>query len=394
MNVLFCTSSYYPAVTGGAERQARLQARELVRRGHRVTVVCPEDAGLRSQAVDGVPIVRLYRIDRWPFTRISYFVHLFWWLWRHVREFDLVHVHLANIQGDLAVLVGRRWRRPTYLKVACGGIVGEVHRLRAVALLTRWYGFRHADRIQALSSEITQELRSIGVRADRIVEISNGIDLDEFSPVDRSRRMELRAALDLPQEAVVAVFVGRLVAYKGIDDLLGAWQSDVGEAQLVIVGATNEHLSIPPGVIVREWVNSARDYMRAADLFVHPSYADGMSNALLEAMACGLPLVATEHGGTRGFIEHEREALLVPARDASALAAAVARLTADSELRSALGGASRASAERYGIPPVVDQIEREYRALLVHGPPGKGSRGLPSHVDLRKGRRRGRTEAF
>lgn len=365
MNILFCTFSYYPAVTGGAERQARLQAQELVRRGHRVTVVCPQAEGLTSETIEGVRVIRLCRVEHWPVTRLSYFVRLFPWLLRHVGKFDLVHVHLANIQADLAVFAARRWRRPSYLKLACGGPVGEVQRLAPVARFTRWYGYRHADRIQALSSEIAEELIGIGVREDRIVQIPNGIDLGEFVPVDEERRRQLRAKLDLPADRLTALFVGRLVDYKGIYDLLEAWpQVKHQDATLVVVGATDEDVSAPPGVIVRGWVRSPREYMQAADVFVHPSHADGMSNAVLEAMACGLALVATEHGATHGFMEHGHEALLVPACDPPALAAALSRVLGEPALRRNLATAARESAGRYGLSRVVDRIESQHQELV------------------------------
>jgi glycosyltransferase involved in cell wall biosynthesis len=369
MNILFCTFSYYPAVTGGAERQARLQAQELVRRGHRVTVVCPRSDGLSSETIERVRVIRLCRVERWPVTRISYFLRLFPWLLRHVGKFDLVHVHLANIQADLAVFAARRWRRPTYLKLACGGPVGEVKRLARVALFTHWYGFRHADRIQALSSEIADELIGIGVREDRIVQIPNGIDLDEFAPVDHNRCRQLRAKLDLPADRVTALFVGRLVDYKGIGDLFAAWpQVRLEDVTLVVVGATDEDVSAPPGVIVRRWVPSPKEYMQAADVFVHPSHADGMSNAVLEAMACGLPLVATKHGATHGFMEDGHEALLVPAGDPRALAAALERALSEPTLRRSLATAARESAGRYGLSRVVDRIESEHHELVKSRP--------------------------
>ena len=365
MKILFCTFSYFPAVTGGAERQARLQAQELVRRGHQVTVVCPRSGRLSSETIQGVRVVRLCRIERWPVTRISYFARLFPWLLRHVGKFDLVHVHLANIQADLAVFAARRWRRPTYLKLACGGPVGEVQRLSGVARFTRWYGYRHADRIQALSSEIVDELVGIGVAEDRIVQIPNGIDMEEFAPVDDRRRRELRAKLNLPADQVTALFVGRLVDYKGIDDLLAAWpQVRQEDATLVVVGATGEAVTAPAGVIVRDWVQSPREYMQAADVFVHPSHADGMSNAVLEAMACGLPLVATKHGATHGLVEDGREALLVPARNPNALAAALRRLLREPTLRRKLAAVARQSAGRFGLAQVVDSIERQHEELV------------------------------
>ena len=365
MKILFCTFSYFPAVTGGAERQARLQAQELVRRGHQVTVVCPRSGRLSSETIQGVRVVRLCRIERWPVTRISYFARLFPWLLRHVGKFDLVHVHLANIQADLAVFAARRWRRPTYLKLACGGPVGEVQRLSGVARFTRWYGYRHADRIQALSSEIVDELVGIGVAEDRIVQIPNGIDMEEFAPVDDRRRRELRAKLNLPADQVTALFVGRLVDYKGIDDLLAAWpQVRQEDATLVVVGATGEAVTAPAGVIVRDWVQSPREYMQAADVFVHPSHADGMSNAVLEAMACGLPLVATKHGATHGLVEDGREALLVPARNPNALAAALRRLLREPTLRRKLAAVARQSAGRFGLAQVVDSIESQHEELV------------------------------
>lgn len=366
MNILFCTHGYYPDVAGGAERQARLQAEELVRRGHSVTVVCARSDGADSGMLAGVRTVRLRRLDRRPFARISYLARLCAWLLLHMREYDLVHVHLANLQADVAVLCARPWRRPTYIKVACGGAVGEIVRLSSVAFLTRWYGFRNATRVQALSGEIVDELVGIGVRADRIVQIPNGIDLASFAPVADTRRRELRDSLDLPRDATIVLFVGRLVYYKGIDDLLSAWQAVAQAAtRLVIVGATEDDtLDAPDGVIVRGWVASALEYMQAADVFVHPSHADGMSNAVLEALASGLPVVASEHGATRGFIENEREALLVPAHDPPALAAALNRLVGDDALRRRLSVAARESASRYALGRVVDRIESEYRAIL------------------------------
>lgn len=377
MNILFCTFAYYPAVTGGAERQARLQARELVRRGHHVTVVCPETDGLKSESFEGVRIIRLCRTERQPLTRISYFVRLLPWLLRHVGKFDIVHVHLANLQADLAVFAARRWGRPSYVKLACGGPVGEVRRLAKVAWLTRWYGYRKAGRVQALSEEIVDELTSIGVNRRQVVQIPNGIDLEELAPLDQSRRRQLREQLDLPPDGTLVLFVGRLAEYKGIGDLLEAWSREQYEATLVVVGATDDETVAPdPSVIVRDWVSSPKEYLQAADVFVHPTHADGMSNAVLEAMACGLPIVATEHGATRGFMEDGREALLVPVRDPDALAAALRRMVSDPALRRRLGSAARDSARRYEIPGIVDRIEAEYLTLVATAPRRRVRAGL------------------
>jgi glycosyltransferase involved in cell wall biosynthesis len=376
VNLLFCTLSYYPGITGGAERQARLQAEELVRRGHRVTVVCARTEDLDSGEINGVRIVRLRRINRRRLFRISYMARLLVWLLRHAYRYDLVHVHLANLQADIAVAVAHRHKRPAYVKIACGGAVGEIQRFRPMAKVTRWYGLRHADRVQVLSDEIGEELLAIGVRAERMIRIPNGIDLHEFRPLSAAARRSLRRQLELPEAAVLVMFVGRVIDYKGIQDLFDAWpRLQHEEARLVIVGATQEQrIDAPERSIVRGWVDDPLRYFQAADIFVHPSHADGMSNSVLEAMACGCALVATEHGATRGFLTADQDALLVPVSDSTALGSALHRVVVDGNLRERLAANARRAVGRYDLRGVVERIEHEYRLLGAPSSPGDDRR--------------------
>ena len=133
MRVLFCALEYPPSPTGGAERQAQLQAEELQRRGHVVEVVCQRTAGTRSGPVNGVRVHRLPRIDRRFFRTLSYLAALGVFLLSRLRRFDLVHVHLANAQADVAVAVARLAGRGSYLKLAAGGPLGEIGRFHRVA---------------------------------------------------------------------------------------------------------------------------------------------------------------------------------------------------------------------------------------------------------------------
>jgi L-malate glycosyltransferase len=388
VNILFCTLAYFPGITGGAERQARLQAEELVRRGHDVTVVCARTDGLDSATINGVRIVRLRRIERRRLFRLSYMVRLLLWLARNGARYDLVHVHLANLQADIAVAAAHRRGQPAYVKVACGGAVGEVRRFAPMARATRWYGLRHADRIQVISEEIRSELAAIGVSSARMVSIPNGIDLDEFHPLAPAEKRRLRAELELPGEATIVLFVGRVVQYKGIRDLLGAWESVRDrDANLVVVGATaDEPLEAPADVVVRGWARSPLRYLQAADVFVHPSHADGMSNAVLEAMACGCAVVATAHGATRGFLTAEHDALLVPVSDPAALAGAICRVVDDHALRERLAANAHASAQRYDLARVVARIETEYQTLLASKGSSDERRSLARRVAPAAGR--------
>lgn len=370
LRILFCALNYYPVPAGGAERQARLQAEELARRGHEVTVVCPSLDGRGSETINDVYVLRLRIIDRRPFRRLSHMLRLAVWIGRHVGAFDLVHVHLANLQADVAVAAARLQRKPTYLKVACGGRAGEIRKHARVAPVTRWYGLRHASRVQALSDEIEAELESIGI-SRTITRIPNGVDLHVFRPALPEERTALRRALGLPLDRTLALFAGRFARYKGVLDLLEAWNRvGTDRATLVLVGGARTEDGIgsvasSEDILVRPYTNDISTYLRAADIFVYPSYADGMSNALLEAMACGLAPIATHSGATDSLIQDGATGLLFEAGDVSRLVAALDRLIRDENLRRRIGGRAAERASSFAITSVVDRIEDVYRELLT-----------------------------
>ncbi|MGI8412174.1 MAG: glycosyltransferase family 4 protein [Solirubrobacteraceae bacterium] len=371
-DVVFFTLNYHPGEAGGAERQARLQAEELVRRGHRVLVVCPRSRGPRTGKVGGVDVLRLPKLTRKPFRRISYALVLVPWLLAVGRRFDVWHVHLASTQADLVVFVGLLTRTPTYVKIASGGKTGEVQQFAPLGWATRRVGLRRATRVQALSAEIADELTTIGVIHGRVVRIPNGLDLTAFSPPDARRKLAMRTKLGLPLDQPIALYAGRFAEYKGIGDLLEAWRRiSQNQGLLVLLGARgpeDEPFPVPDrgrGFVTREWTPAVIEYLHAADVFVHPSHQDGMSNALLEAMACGLAPLATGIRAVEGLLEDERNALLVPPSHPPELSRSLVRLLGDRALRERIGAAAARTAREYSISDVVSEIEQVYAELVT-----------------------------
>jgi glycosyltransferase involved in cell wall biosynthesis len=191
-----------------------------------------------------------------------------------------------------------------------------------------------------------------------------------FAPVDEAGKRSARAALSLPVAPIIVLYVGRFVQYKGLADLLEAWRSaSPSNAVLLLVGAPTPDLPFPvprerEGLLVRPWTDDVAGYLHAADVFVHPSHSDGMSNSLLEAMACGVAPVATAIGAVDGLLEDGRNSLLVRAHAPEELAAALARVTSDQPMRARIGQAAAHTALRYSIDVVVDRIEDEYREIV------------------------------
>src|SRR5690606_9080223 len=119
-------------------------------------------------------------------------------------------------------------------------------------------------------------------------------------------------------------------------------------------------------VMIRDWAKDVRPYLRASDVFVLPSRSEGMSNVLLEAMAAGLPSIATRVGAAEAVVTDGTDGLLVPPAAPPQLGDALRRVCGDPELRARLGSAAaRTIDERFSIAAVMNQIEAEYRDILT-----------------------------
>jgi glycosyltransferase involved in cell wall biosynthesis len=367
--ILFCTWGYFPSSRGGAERQAQLQAEELTRRGHHVEVVCLSGPGIGSGAVNGVWVHRLSTLKRRRLRTASYLLRLLLFLLRRLREFDLVMVHLGYFHADVAAVVGRILRRPVWVKLAASGPLGEIRRMKAVVPFNPFVGLRWASRVQAISEEIEREVLSIGVQPSRLVRIPNGVDTRRFASVNLHDKTLLRQQLHLPQDGLIVIFAGRFAKHKGLSDLLHAWrQLRPANAILLAIGstATMDALEVPrdEDICVVEWTDRISEYFQASDVFVLPSYVEGMSNAMLEAMACGLAVVATPVGASAEIIEHRVNGLLVDVGDATGIRMALAELLSDATMRARLGKfAAQTIRDRFTIESVVDLIEAEQNTM-------------------------------
>jgi glycosyltransferase involved in cell wall biosynthesis len=270
---------------------------------------------------------------------------------------------------DACVLLGRLLGLPVFATFQGGD--WQLSRLEAPVRPLTLHAC--AGLIIAAGTEVDRVRARYRLPPTKIARIFNPIDLSGWAPADRR---EARAALGIPSEAGVAVWHGRVDLYvKGLDVLLEAWQQVCGdrserELRLMIVGtgqdadALRERIAaLPQSSIlwVDEFVHDRellRRHLAAADVYVLASRHEGFPVAPLEAMACGLPVVASDAPGMRDILEGGEGSggVVVPRENAAALAQAIGRLLDDEQLRVQLGARARRRAEAFAPETIGRQL--------------------------------------
>ncbi len=260
-----------------------------------------------------------------------------------------------------------------------GRDVDEARQMKKRRALLRNLMYPLADTVATVSEELGDWLAAhVRVRREKLVCVPNGVRLDLFE--NAPCREDALRAFNLPAHATVIGSVGRHDPAKDYGGLLRAFAQlcgDHSDAHLLLVGAGAEHESLLAqaaqlGVSDRThfagWSDDLPLAFAAIDVFVLPSVTEGMSNALLEAMAAGLPCIGTAVGGNGEVIEHGETGFLVEPRDPGALAESIAPLIADAGLRARLGAAGRRRVEsHFTLPRMIARYEELYLSLIEHG---------------------------
>jgi glycosyltransferase involved in cell wall biosynthesis len=313
------------------------------------------------------------------------------------ERFDVVHTHNPK-PGVLGRLAARIGRAPCVLNTVHGLYAMPDDRLakRVPVLAMEWLAARCSDLELYQSEEDLAWARQIHlVRPGRSEHLGNGIDLAKFDPqaVDTERVRELRRSLGIGEGTLVVGTVGRLVAEKGFRELVTAArtiQAERSDVRFLAVGAPDpekadaigeqELQAATPHVQVTGWSDQVRDLMAVMDVFVLPSWREGLPRSAIEAAAMARPLVLTDIRGCREVVRDGVEGRLVPPRDPEALAAAIRQLLEDPDRRARLGAAARARAvERFDERRVSTLVADSYRRLL--GQAGAGE--PPRRVEIR-----------
>lgn len=343
--------------TDGVARYVAELVRDQVRRGWTVDVATPAEASLEGEIATAGGTHHRWSARRAPGSSTALETRALAGIIRDVGP-EVVHLHSskAGLAGRLAV----RGRRPTIFTPHAWSFLYGGRPTRRAA---RWWERRAArwtTLVLCVSNAEQRDGEAAGIRAPFAV-VHNGVDLERFVPSDAATRASARAAFDCADDAPVIACAGRLTHQKGQDLLLEAWsevRAALPDARLLLAGDGPDAdrlrvaASTHRGVVFVGRVPDVRVVYAAADVVAAPSRWEGLSFAVLEALACGRGVVATDVEGMREAIGDGPGAggVLVPSGDVPALASALVKTLSEPGLAEVLGARARDRASGFDLP--------------------------------------------
>lgn len=379
LKILMISPQFRPLV-GGYERSAERLSAELVRQGHEVTVIAErrDRQWPRVEQLDGVIISRLWCVYRRRLHMLTSLMSFAIYLIRYGSQYDIFHVHQYGSHAAIAVVLGNILHRPVALKLTSTAQEGiaSIHsnggwNVQLVASL-----LRRVSLCIAPTRPAAEEAVRFGIPSLRIAVIPNGIDTSFYRPCgieEKSRLRDMHGVSDGP----VVLYVGRLSAAKNPEGLIDAWallHVRMPEAQLIVVGDGPLRGIVESRIVqyqlshvvtlVGEEQNVGQWY-GVTDLFVLPSHYEGLSNSLIEAMSCGLPVVSTRVSGSADILAECDVGDLVDVGDMHGLSEAILQLLRDPIRLLECGARSREYAEqRLAVNKVAAETVKGYRRAL------------------------------
>ncbi len=357
MSGIAITITQYPPVVGGAEKKAQRLAARFGDMGRQVLVLTR--CGAKTDAIGSSRNVTTMRFGaRWLANAVFY-LKTAGSLLRLRRDYDVIHNFMFSSLSIVSCIMGKLLSKPVFISVGGTGDYGGIRdttgmgRLQSVKL---WIILKLKPVFICPSLQSRRELVEFGIPPERAAYIPNPVDADVFTIPNEAGKNALREVLGM--RGMTFLFLGRLAPVKAIWRILKAWpavRASIADARLIIAGGGPEEAALRKAVgesgmsdhvTMTGEISNALDYYRAADFFVLSSKSEGMSNALLEAMACGLVPIVTDVSGTESVVDGRTGFKLPNTDDPSVFSRALiaaAQLTADE--RAAIGRRARAAIE-------------------------------------------------
>jgi glycosyltransferase involved in cell wall biosynthesis len=386
MKVCFFITRYAPIFSGQAIQLERI-GRQLKKKGVEFFVVGYRFSGLAAyEEREGVKVYRISPSLPGKLGTVLVNVRSFLAMFKFRRDFDILHVHSIAVGKYGAMLAARMMGKKTVFEMTLvDSDDPEAIKRNSPAPAVEMSFFNMFDKYFAISEALAESYERMGLPADKLWRLAKGVDTERYAPPPDKR--PIRRELGLPEDKPLVVFVGAVMVRKGVDVLMEAWKKVAAEdpnAVLVVVGPdtfdeVQSHLNdfardakelvkreLEGRVVFTGMTDKVPDYLRASDIYVFPSRAEGMPASPLEALSCGLPVVlAPMQGIAEQVIENGVSGIIVPQDDVGALADVLLGLLSDPARAAELGKNARERAlERFSVEKAAEALIGYYDKML------------------------------
>jgi glycosyltransferase involved in cell wall biosynthesis len=377
------THTFLPHV-GGIEKVVYEQSKRLRQKSFDPMVVTNRIDTPKSYVVDGIPVECYESLNTGFRLGIPYSIPTVTSLetfLRAVQSSKIVHAHgHPYLTSLLAAKLAKRYSKPFVLTqhntfIEYDSIFNEIERVNDLTVGKQT--LKEADKIIAVSNATKDYVLSLGAKPDKVTVLHNGVDLVKFRPIE-GKRQEMRKKLGIAQDAVVALTVRRLVYKNGIDTLIDSANIAIKKNPRIVFVAVGkgpdsnsvkskiEQLGIEKNFRLAGFVSDEDlpSYYNVADSFVLPSKSgEGLPLVALEAMACGLPVIATNVGGIKEVMIKDY-GKLVPPNEPQLLAEAVLEFASGADFSSRRDELRAVAEERFGWDANVERLVEIYEELI------------------------------
>ena len=372
--IIFVIRYFHPFI-GGLEKKTMNLASALVERGIAVEIITSRFSAAwpARDNIKNVPVCRLFSPRIKILGGMIFLVLLCLYLVKNRCRIHIIQAFQVGYSSAAAIMIGTLLSKPTILNISSSGTGGDVNRHRK----TPWgwlflKSCRLASRIVILNQEMFAELKGLAYPEKALVKIPNGVDLTTYRVIDK--RHCWREKIGLQNEKLI-LYTGRLSAEKGVDVLIAAYAAlDKSlPTKLYVLGDGPEtarlkqlirHYSMEDRVLIKPALDDVTSYLFSADIFVMPSHFEGLSNSVLEAMACGIPVIATQVTGNKELVTDGINGLLVETRNTAQLTEAISHLIKNPDKGSELGRrAHELVKEHYDLDTVAEKYITLYQDL-------------------------------
>lgn len=315
------------------------EARKLVENGIEVHVLTQHNYGIPYEEImDGIHVHRFKWLEPKEFRAlvhfrglkdnlrlVTYVISLFFTLIKIIRKYkiDIVHAHSVIPTGLVGVVVAKIMGCPSV--ITSHGMDINNFDVNSIHGHLISFSLNHCNKAIAVSGDLAETMKSLGITEDKILILKNAVDTERFNP---STNMELRHKYGIKENEILILFVGYLDTFKGIFELIDAFyeiNKENKNTKLMMIGTGPKKEEFKKKVFqlgLEDYVTligvvpniKIHIYYQMADIFVLPSYTEGFPLAVLEAMACGIPVVASNVGGIHEIVKNGLNGFLVSPR--------------------------------------------------------------------------------